>query len=183
MIIRTKDDRREFYRGIALHSDRQLRDWIAQLESGGKGTEMLSTFILKDFTIRALLGEQQSQVTLEWLADAFERILNHEDPRAVLSLPKRARNRPADPAAINLAIDVTCWIKLAMDLGYSEPEATELAAGSFSRDVRSIQRMRKKAAGWADSMTSDMNYWTEYFSVVRRRPLPSPKHLRRDTKS
>jgi len=174
MMIRNKEELRDLYRGITHLPDYMLLEWTNRLASGvAKGDELLSTHILNDFILRVVMEQPQSQVTLQWLADALNKIMGSEDPRSVLRLPKRPRNRPPGES-VGKWIRVVFWIKLAVDRGYSDREANEKAADLFGCDVTSIRRMRKACSEWAASMNPDPEYWEEQFARLQR-PLPPQK--------
>lgn len=173
-MIRNKDELREFYQGIDGIPDALLEQWTTRLAGGETGSEAegLSRAILRDFIRRAWLGQEQSPVTLEWLADALDRILNYEDAQIALVLPKRPKHRPGGLGA-RKAVDVACWVALTIDRGYSRGEAEELAATTFQCAERSIRRMRAEAAGWPETMNPTMD-WEEHYRCLSR-PLPPRK--------
>src|SRR5262249_47141015 len=144
----------------------------------GREAEQLSRAILSDFSLRASFNIAQSPSTLSWLADAVDKILEFEDPRAALALPKRPKHRPRG-VGIARAFDVACWVKLAIKRGYPQAEAHNLAATLFAYDVRSVRRIGRVAAQWVTGMNPNTD-WDKYFKS-RGRPLPKPKNA--DSKS
>jgi len=157
-----------------------LQDWTTRLKSGDRGREaqQLSRTIISDFILRASFNLPQSPSTVGWLAEALEQILEYQDPREALALPKLPKHRPRGQG-IDRAFDVACWVKLAVERGHSEPEAHALAAKLFACDPRSVRRMRKDAADWVAGMNPRAE-WDEYF-ILKKRPLPIAKQA--DTKS
>lgn len=172
-MIKTEADRRIFFEGIKFAPDHLLEQWTARLRAGEKNptAEGLSRAIIRDFIVRALLDKPQSKITLRWLADCLDKILDFEDPRTALTLQKRAKHRPGG-IGVEKAIDIACWVKLAMERGHDKTKASKLAADVFSCDVRYVWRLRKKGQGWAEAMNPSAD-WDEYFQH-KRRPLPSP---------
>ena len=171
-MIKNHDERRGFFEGIELAPDTLLQQWTDRLNAGeaGPGAEGLSRYIVHDFVMRVWLNHPQSNVTLEWLAEALEQIFDAgADPQTILRLPKRPANRPNGVAA-EKAILVACWIKLALDRGYTEPEAQQLAAERFACVKRHVQRLQVAGEGWVSSMNPDVD-WEDYFLALHR-PLP-----------
>lgn len=168
------------HRFVDALSESLLEDWTIRLKSGERGREaqQLARRIIVDFILRASFNMPQSPSTLGWLADALDEILDFRDPREALALPKRPKHRPAGEG-INRAVDVACWVQLALGRGYSDSEAHVLAAQLFACDPRSVLRMRELAADWVTGMNATAD-WDEYFVLIRR-PLPNSRQT--DTKS
>lgn len=157
-----------------LLSDDALTEWTARLSSDEAGSEceQLSRAILVDFVLRAAFNREQSQVTIQWLASVFDKILDYDDPRTALRLPKRDNHRPAG-AGEEKGSDVAIWISEAMLRGYTEPEAKKLAAATFYLDERSVRRCWTEYSSWVAGKESGAD-WDEYFRLFRR-PLPASK--------
>lgn len=172
-MIENSGERKSFFDGISFIPDSLLIEWTARLASGerGKQAEGWSRAIIRDFILRASLSKPQSQVTLDWLADALAKILNFEDARSVLALPTRPKSRPPGER-FEYGLDAALWVKLAMDRNYSEPVAIRLAAKQFACDTKTIGRWRKASAAWVQAMNPATD-WVAYFGW-RGRPLPPP---------
>lgn len=159
-------------------SDGLLRDWTQLIESGERGSNVdgFATAAIRDFWLRQSLGSPHSPVMLSWVAEVLRRATEHRNPSQLLDelglLPKPKR-RPPDPQK---AIDVGWWLRCAVNRGYSETEAVELAAERFHKDTKSIERYRRDADSWASGMRADDETWEIYFSTRKPpRPLPEPK--------
>ena len=175
-MTKKEQDLRPFYENEERIPDDLLLGWIARIQAGerGKSIDGLARAILRDFNRRQWLHEDQSAVTMEWLVDVLEGILDHQDPLKLMGLMPRKRSRPPDP---RLAIQVAFWLRATEEwLGYTPQEAIGLAADCFRKDAKTIERYRAAAADWASGMSADLNYWKEHFMARRpSRPLPQAK--------
>jgi hypothetical protein len=169
-----KDELSEYFRGRSVIPEESLAEWIRRLTAGESGpkAEALSVIIIRDFISRVSLDKPQSKITLEWLADALEKILDFEDARTAMTLPKRGKHRPAGVGILKAA-DVVRWIALTMERGYSEKEAADLAVNCFNCDESYVRRMRVQASGWAQGMSRDAD-WEGRFRD-KGKPLPRRK--------
>jgi hypothetical protein len=165
-------DRRAFFDGVSFAPDHLLNEWTARLRSGERTPEAdgLARAILRDFCLRQFLGRPHSTVALDWLADILSDILDDAEPRSALGLLPRPAHRPSDGTK---AVDIAWWMSLAMERGYTRPEAKELATTVFSVDLKTVERYFKKGAPWIDGMNPSAN-WERYFCSCNR-PLPPPK--------
>lgn len=180
------DKRRRFYEGISFASDAQIREWASQVAATWAALEPIdpkqeaadtrtersfgaARAIINDFCLRQDLGEQQSPEALRWLAEALARILDHKDPLHSLGLMPRANKRPPDPQQ---AIDAAWWVRCAEANGYSHREAVTLAAETYGRDIKTIERYIAQAGEWAEHLTIEPTASRRYFEA-RRRPLPN----------
>jgi hypothetical protein len=182
-MIKNDDDLREFLRGTLCADDVLLEEWTRLLKAGavGAGAEGISRRIVDDFIKRVLLDEPQSKLTLVWLAETLDQVFHDGvDPKEAFRLPKRSTHRPKG-TAVQKAIDVARWVKLAMDRGHPEPRANQLAADRFSCSARHVRRLRDDAAGWVDNMNPDFN-WEEYFRL-KGRPLPGAPGRKRSRRT
>lgn len=150
-------------------SDAELDRLTARLRSGGAQGDDPARRVLTDFILRQWLGKPHSAVTLEWLADAFDAILEGAKPMDALGLRSRPSQRPK--ARTRVEADVAVWLRLAEDRGYTSAEAVALAAGCFARDTKSIERYRRNAAPWNWSDDLDPETWEQVF-LAAGRPLP-----------
>lgn len=154
-------------------SDAQLQEWIAQIQSGERGDEIdgLSRVILRDFILRQYLGVSHSPITLDWIAEVFSTILDHEDPLETLGLKPRPKHRPPDPQH---GWHVACRVKAAQERGYSRAEAVNAASDLFHLDESAVRRMVKKDPEWTNSKAN----WEAHF-LQALRPLPPRRTDRR----
>ena len=148
-----------------------LHEWTTRLLSGEQGHSAhgIAQEIIMDFCTRARLNRPQSTITLNWLADVLDHILDEGKPdaRRVFSLMPR---REGGAEKTQEAIDIAFWIRLAEKRGYEEATAKKLAAETFYKDPKHIGLQMRRAAGWADAMNPAVD-WDEYFKY-KRRPLP-----------
>ena len=175
MMIDDKEGKRRFFADVENVPDHLLQDWTARIQTGERNNEVhgLAQAVIHDFCLRQDLGHGQSEVTLRWLVDVLEGILDHRDPMEVLGLLPRPKSRPPDPQR---AIDVAWWLRTAELQGYLPQEAVALAADCFDRDAKTIERYRKQGAGWTEGMNPDIGHWERYFlSSKPPRPLPPPR--------
>ena len=174
-IIFDDEGRRRFLERARVAPDSLLTLWTARIQDEPDNPEIrgLTDRVIQDFYYRQAFGLPQSVVTLNWLADALDRLRKHEPAEVVFPLPRRARHRPGSDS---LATQVAWWVHLAVARGYSEVEATALAAEVFSKDVKTIARYRKQAADWVAGMNQAAD-WTDYF-IAERKPLPKDKKSR-----
>lgn len=173
MVIFNKDQKRSFLEGVSVAPDHLLALWTAQILDQPDDTKVpgLTRAVLMDFSLRQMLGIPQSPVTLNWLSEAFDRLLRHEAANKVFPLPKRARHRPIDDST---SIQVAWWVHLAHTTrGYSLVKAKELAAEKFAKDAKSIDRYVKAQAHWV-SGKNQVADWEDFF-IAERKPLPAPK--------
>ena len=171
MIIFDKDDKRRFLEGVSDVPDILLTAWTDRIRREARSAELegLTIAVLHDFCRRHLFGRPQSQVTLNWLDDAFSRLLQHESSETVFPLPKRARHRPTSTHSD--AIIVAWWVHLAITRrGYSRVAAKGLAAEMFAKDEKSIARYCKQAAEWVAGMSQAAEW--EAFLINEGKPLP-----------
>jgi hypothetical protein len=156
--------------------DHLLQQWTDLLRNAPEPPEGIAAHILYDFCARAKLRQQQSQHTLDWLADAINKMLRHQyarDAREAFSLPPRRQGKPTTAAEVQVAIDTACYVHLAIQRGYSEPEAIRWAASIFEVDEKTIRRRCERAAGWPDAMNPDTD-WKAYFERLGKR-LPEAR--------
>ncbi len=163
----------DFLKDCEFVPDTLIELWTCRLRNGevGPKAEGFARAILVDFSLRAMCGRPQSEVTIRWLADCFDRLTEYEDPYAVLALARRPPHRPVGHG-VKRAIDVAHWVALAIQRGYTVADAAARAADLFACDVRSVHRMRKAARGWVEGMNWSAD-WDEYFRLLGR-PLPPP---------
>lgn len=156
-------------------SDAELDSLTARLRSGGADGDDPARRVLIDFILRHWLGKPHSAVTLEWLADAFDAILQGAKPLDALGLRPRPAQRPKGKTDVSTLVAV--WLRLAEDRGYTHAEAVALAAGRFARDTKSIERYRRAAAkwNWADSL--DPEIW-EQVLLAAGKPLPRHRNTK-----
>ena len=149
-----------------------LHEWTTRLLSGEQGhaAHGIARAIIIDFCTRARLNRPQSTITLNWLADVLDHILDEGKPdaRKAFSLMPR---REGGNEKTGEAIDIACWVRLTIRRGYSEANAKKLAAAIFCKDEKHIARQVRRAIEWADGMNPKVD-WEEYFKY-KRRPLPS----------
>jgi hypothetical protein len=173
-MIKSDEELRKVFENSVDIPEHLLSKWIKRLRDGEKGIEAhgFALCIINDFRKRDLLNKPQSPQTLRWLAESLGRILNHKykrDAREVFSLPPRREGRPGDAQQ---AMDIACWVKFAVDRGYSEAQAHNLAAGMFHRDVKQIRRQHKRFHWYAEDINPKFD-WKGYF-LFKKRPLPPP---------
>lgn len=164
-----------FLDGTERAPEHLLVEWTERLRAGdrGKKADGIARAVLHDFIIRQWLGQPQSRVTLDWLADVLDAVVSNEvKPLDALGLMPRPNHRPADAG---LAIDVALWLAETEARGYAPAEAVQLASEVFHRDAKSIERYRRAARDWARGRNADAN-WDEVFSLRQPpRPLPPRK--------
>jgi hypothetical protein len=157
-----------------------LLDAIARIRSQQQGpqTDELARVVLRDFNDRQAMGLPQSAVTLEWLAEALEKVMNCEDPLAAFGFQHRPKHRPADEDRI---FDIGWWVALAQLRGYTRAEAIKLAAATFASDAEEmdlsyIRKIVKKfdADAILDYGKPAEAHWEKVFEA-RARPLPAKK--------
>lgn len=161
-----------FLDGTERTPEHLLVEWTERLRSGerGKKADGIARAVLRDFMVRQWLGQPQSSVTLDWLADVLEEIVSSEaKPLDALGLLPRPKHRPADAAT---AIDVALWLAEAEARGYTPAEAVQSACDVFHRDAKSIERYRRTAREWAQGRNPAAD-WDEVFSL-RKPPRPLP---------
>jgi len=174
-MIESDDDRRRFYEGISFLPDSLISQWTGLLRTVGRTdeTDGYATEIIRDFCLRNSLREPQSQVTLDWLADVLDSATEHRNGAVLLQelgLKPRQRRRPADD---QLATHVGWWLACAERRGFSPAGAVELAAECFHRDIKSIERYRRKAHAWGSGLAASDETWERYFlNLNPPRPLP-----------
>jgi hypothetical protein len=165
--------------GVEHVSDQQLGDWIARIQTGERSPEVhgLALEVIHDFCFRQGCGRTQSEVTLQWLADVLEGILEHRDPLELLGLPRRAKSRPPNPAA---AFDVALWLWCAQSMrGYPHTEAVALAAERFGKDQKSIERIWTRCAHLIGEVNANAVVWEKYFLGMKpAKPLPLPRDIK-----
>ncbi len=156
--------------GLISHpSDAELQEWVDRIQAGEHGEEIddLSRAILADFVTRQAFGVQQSPVVMSWIAESFNQILDHADPREALGLLPRVNHRIPSPER---AWDVACWISAAQGRGYSQAEAVTAAAETFHVDDSTVHRYLRSKPAQINSAVD----WEAYF-IACRRPLPPQK--------
>ena len=155
---------------VSHPSDALLLDWMHRLKSGKRGqeTDDIARTIIMDFRLRQFYGVPQSPITLGWLAEILDAILEHQDVYQATGLLPRPKKRPANPQR---GWDISSWIKVAKGRGYSQAEAIKLAAVTFSTDESNVRKLIKNEPDW---MNPDGKVWDEYFKI-NGRLLPLPK--------
>lgn len=174
-MIFSDEERMAFLDGSVFAPDRLLDEWVARIKNGERSDEVhgLATFIIKDYCLRQYLNAPQSQVTLNWLVDVLQGIVDdHTDPLDALGLKRRAKHRPHD---LQPAINVAWWVRIAQERGYDIGEASDLAAALFVKDRKSIDRYRRQAKKFAVQINLETD-WDRYFeSFNPPRKLPPVK--------
>lgn len=164
---------RAFYADISHAPDSLLELWIARIRNGERGKEIdgIARNILRDFSMRQWMDQSHSQVTLDWLADVIEQVLDHADPSELLGLLPRPKHRPPDP--MHPGGEVAIWLQQAQRRGYTESEAINLASEIFGRETKSIERYRREARTLLTWVNPDARTWHDYF-LTRKPPAPLP---------
>jgi hypothetical protein len=75
-----------------------VREWVENLAAGARGAQVdeLARFLISDFCVRAWANEPQSPHALRWLADALDRMLDHDykcDAREAFSLLSKRKGQ------------------------------------------------------------------------------------------
>ncbi|MCZ2096761.1 MAG: hypothetical protein LC121_10965 [Anaerolineae bacterium] len=149
-----------------------LLDWTARLRSDERNDatdDNLARRVMRDFVLRQWYGLPQSTVTLEWIAEAFDAMLDGAKPQDALRLLSRSAHRPRDPGRTTGA-DVAQWLRATELRGYGRAEAVGLASERFSRDTKTIERYRRDYAAEADGMVEGFDFESLFLSMGR--PLP-----------
>lgn len=164
------NDDRSVHEGGPTES--QLLDWVARIRAGerGEATDAAAREMLRDFCVRQWTGVPQSPVVLSWVADAISDILEHREPLEALGLQPRPSSRPQQLA---VPFEVACWVRLALERGYSSSEANLLASACFHRDIKTIERDRQRMREETESLSKDID-WEAHFTNLGR-PLPAMK--------
>lgn len=132
--------------------------------------------LLMNFCNRALSGEQQSPVTVEWLKDAFISVLEYEHPTHPLQsfgLLPRSKGRQNNNIK---SFDVAAWVLLTIRRGYTRRQAKEMAASTFQIELRTVEANLRDSALTDANLTNDESLWEARFNSASRsrraRPLP-----------
>ena len=170
------DRLRRFYDGASSAPDHLLAEWAATLrtEQRNNTTHGLAARIMRDFVLRQWLGQQQSPVTLSWIAEVFNDILDdHQDPMQALRLLPRRNRRPV---SIRRPMNVARWVQQSILRGIPEAEANTLAAETFHIDVNTVRRHRRAMADWVAGMNPDTDWDAHFLSMKPPRPLPAARN-------
>jgi hypothetical protein len=158
---------------VSVMSDLDLTEAVDAIEKDSSDPRVpeLCHGVLVDFCFRQLFGVPQSTVTMNWLQEAFDKLLSHEPAGSVFPLPKRSAHRPKDSTR---ATEVAWWMHWAVARGYTVAEAKGLAADMFSVELKSVERYRRQAAQWVAGMNLSSD-WEDYF-IGEGKPLPAAKN-------